>query len=531
MDLKLEKVFSLFLRKNFYYVDEKEVKLQLESHPDFPSLRSVTDTLDYLDIEHVAISVPKEALDQLPDCFLAMIDSGEARQNNLVAINKNKGKIEIHNVDQKKTVSVEEFKEQWTGVVVAIEPNVAQKGSGSFLGNILNLEGVLSALAIILALGYYVLQGPSIVSALYLITAIGGMVVSVLILREELGVGSRFVERICNATQATSCQEVLNSAGAKFYKNIGLSDLALLFFFTYVFSVLFNLISVDLLTYVNAISIPVVIYTVLYQAIKVKKWCVLCLTLSAILVAQFVIGVAFNGGFPDFAIVGFTNFILVGVLALVAWFYVKPLLQSVKEGKESQRDLLKFKKDGRIFNTLLNDGDSVINQYMPDDLNIVVGSSDAPIKLIAVTNPMCGFCKPAFEQYDKILSRFKDQVSVNFKFNVFLQDKEGPGFILAKRWVELYEQKGAEETLSSMREWFTNKNIESWKRTYGMPEKADDLSVLENHKNWSLKNEINYTPATILKGQIFPKEYELSDLIYFIDDFAPQPAEEMVENG
>ena len=530
MDLKLEKVFSIFLRKNFYYVDEKEVKLQLESHPDFPSLRSVTDTLDYLDLEHVAISVPKEAIDQLPDCFLAMIDSGDARQNNLVAIVKNKEKIDIHNVDTKKTVSPEEFKEQWTGVVVAIEPNVAQKRAGGFLGNVLNLEGVLSVIATVLVLGYYVVQEPSIASVLYILTAVGGLVVSVLILKEELGVGSRFVERICNASQATSCQEVLNSAGAKFYKNIGFSDLALLFFFTFAFSVLFNLISVDQLIYINAISIPVVLYTVLYQAIKVKKWCVLCLTLSAILIIQFGIGITVNNGFSGLEVAAFTNFILVGVLALVAWFYMKPLLQSVKEGKESQRDLLKFKKDGRIFNTLLNDGDGIAHQHMPDDLNIVIGNNEAPIKLIAVTNPMCGFCKPAFEQYDKILSRFKGQVSVNFKFNVFLQDKEGPGFILAKRWVELYEQKGGEETLNSMREWFANKNIESWKRTYGVPEQVDDLKVLENHKNWSLKNEINYTPATILKGHIFPKEYQLSDLIYFIDDFAPQKEEEMVES-
>lgn len=525
MDLKLEKVFSLFLRKNYYYVDEKEVKLQLESHPDFPSLRSVTDTLDYLDIEHVAISVPKEALDQLPDCFLAMLN--DQKQNNLVAIDKSKSKVEIHNVDSRKSVTLEEFKEMWTGVVVAVEPNVAEKGAAGRFSNLITPKSVLAFLAIVLGLFYFIQQEPPLQTVLYLITALAGVSVSILILKEELGEGSRFVERICNATQATSCQEVLNSAGAKFYKNIGLSDLALLFFSVLSFSVLFGLIDVNLLLYISAASIPVVLYTVVYQAFKVKKWCVLCLTLSAILVVQLVIGLIYFDGFSGFEIMSFFNFILVGVILLTAWFYVKPLLKSVKDSKQFERDLLKFKKDSRIFNTLLNDGNGIEFATLSNDQNVVIGSSNAAINLIAVTNPLCGYCKPAFEQYDKILSRYGDQVSVSFKFNVFLKDPESEGFLLAQRWVELYQQHGAESALKAMRDWFSKRDFASWKNDYGLPENIEDISVLENHKDWSLKNEINYTPATILKGQLFPKEYQLSDLIYFIDELSPVKENEL----
>ena len=49
----------------------RDLNLHLASHPEYPSLRSITDTLDYFDINNIAARVDKSSLSQLPRMFLA----------------------------------------------------------------------------------------------------------------------------------------------------------------------------------------------------------------------------------------------------------------------------------------------------------------------------------------------------------------------------------------------------------------------------------------------------------------------------
>ena len=526
MDLKLEKVFTLFLRKNYYFVDEKEAKLQLESHPDFPSLRAVTDTLDYLGIEHLAISVPKDALDQLPDCFLAIMDTKDKQQNSLVAVEKKNDKMIVHNVESKQQMDRDSFLEAWEGVVVAVEPNVAEKG-GRPLKGVFTPE-VLGLAALTLLLGYlFFSQEPSAPTMVYLLASLGGLGVSILILREEFGHGSKLVDRICNATQATSCQEVLTSEGAKFIGNFGLSDMGIIYFTAATLTLIAGLAVPSLLTALNLLAVPVILYTWYYQAFKVKKWCVLCLLLSAMLIAQLATGLIAQPDFTAIPLSSITNFAVVTLATALVWFYVRGLITSSKEGRKSQHDLLKFKKDTRIFQTLLQQGKTVDVQSAVTTNSLVLGNPKAATQLIAVTNPMCGYCKAAFEAYDKILTKHGDKVSVNLKFNVFILDEKNPGFRIAKRMTEIYNEKGSEQLQLSLRDWFADREEDKWFDKWGTPSEGGEHQVLDEHKTWSQQNDINYTPASILMGHLFPKEYELTDLIYFLEELGEpsHPAE------
>ncbi|MEL7147254.1 MAG: hypothetical protein AAFO69_12850, partial [Bacteroidota bacterium] len=80
----------------------------------------------------------------------------------------------------------------------------------------------------------------------------------------------------------------------------------------------------------------------------------------------------------------------------------------------------------------------------------------------------------------------------------------------------------------SHRQWFADTDPDKWFASWGTPKASAEHQVLEEHKSWSHRNDITYTPATILQGHLFPKEYELTDLIYFLEEFSEQvrPAEE-----
>lgn len=71
----LIKILQNYLKKENYNIDRNDFKLQLLSNQSYPSVKSITDTLDYFNIENIAINVPKDALDQLPDFFLAILNN------------------------------------------------------------------------------------------------------------------------------------------------------------------------------------------------------------------------------------------------------------------------------------------------------------------------------------------------------------------------------------------------------------------------------------------------------------------------
>jgi hypothetical protein len=46
------------------------------------------------------------------------------------------------------------------------------------------------------------------------------------------------------------------------------------------------------------------------------------------------------------------------------------------------------------------------------------------------------------------------------------------------------------------------------------------IEILETQYNWNFQNKLIFTPAIIINDFHFPKEYNRSDLIYFIEELA-----------
>lgn len=43
-------------------------------------------------------------------------------------------------------------------------------------------------------------------------------------------------------------------------------------------------------------------------------------------------------------------------------------------------------------------------------------------------------------------------------------------------------------------------------------------NVLLKEKIWCVENQINFTPALLVNGLVYPKEYKNEDLLFFVDD-------------
>ncbi|HHC81086.1 MAG TPA: hypothetical protein ENK46_14490, partial [Flavobacteriia bacterium] len=109
-----------FLKKEGIDVNQNELKLQLLSHPSYPSLHSVTGVLSHFGIENMALEVPKnrETLYQLPDNFITIL----SKENEFVIVTQHDTSVELlFGSKKKKIVSVNDFLDMWSGIIVVIE--------------------------------------------------------------------------------------------------------------------------------------------------------------------------------------------------------------------------------------------------------------------------------------------------------------------------------------------------------------------------------------------------------------------------
>lgn len=62
-----------YLQKKNITIDKPEFQFQIQSHPSYPSLLSIADTLSFFNIDNIATRIAKEQLDDLPNIFIALL--------------------------------------------------------------------------------------------------------------------------------------------------------------------------------------------------------------------------------------------------------------------------------------------------------------------------------------------------------------------------------------------------------------------------------------------------------------------------
>ena len=61
-------------------------------------------------------------------------------------------------------------------------------------------------------------------------------------------------------------------------------------------------------------------------------------------------------------------------------------------------------------------------------------------------------------------------------------------------------------------------SLDKWLEKWKVDVTDENFIELEKEKEWCNANNINFTPEILINGRAFPKEYDRTDLQYFIDD-------------
>lgn len=511
----LPSLVGKLLQTNRIAFDKTELAFQIQSHPSYPSLHSVTGVLDHFKVENIAATVPasKTTLDQLPDSFMAQLDS------DLVVATKTKNGLRIYDSSTKgQVLSAEEFLEKFTGIVVAAESTeetvVPEKPS--YLSNIIWAAAGLTFLAML------VIAGATITAYLFLGLFLAGTAISAAILKQESGENSTLGNAFCGeASEKKDCDAVLNSNGASILGKYKFSDLSITYFLSLSLVSVIGILQASELTiiyFATLLSLPVTLYSIYYQWLVVKKWCLLCLSIVAILWIQ----ASLTFYLADFAVVPNTlNVLLPGLISLVVfagWTYLRAKQEALRKGQNSQVAYQKFKRNFDLFSTLLYSGEA-IDTSIYDPLEIVLGNSKAPTELTIVTNPFCIHCKDVHKQVEEILGKYRDLIKITIRFNIRLEDEDSDLVRIVTRLIELNEAQGKDICLMAMSEIYGESTSEEWLEKWSDCEEPKPyIALLKKSKNWCVENKINFTPEIRINGFSFPKAYDRPDLIYFIEE-------------
>ena len=523
MQKQLSLLVDQFIAKNNIQINKEELKFQLLSHPSYPSLHSITGVLDHFSIPNLAVDLAanKNVLDQLPNCFIAgiSIEGG----NELILVEKTKNFIKItHDNKVREKLSEKTFLEKWSGIIVALEKDdsvAEEKTSGSF--KFLKWTLILTAFLIT---GAFVVLTPSIFSISHFLLSLLGFTLSVLIVKHELGIHSSFATKVCNLSEQTSCDAVLNSKGANFLGLFKLSDLSLIVFGGYMLAWLLysvgGIVNTSLFLISSLAGAVFVMYSIYYQAVVVKKWCPLCLCIGVVLLLQF--GFVFTDSTWYRSVFFDANTtVLFGigyVLLIGAWSFLKPLISKNTKFDELEVLHYKFKRNYAVFNTLSNTGSSVdSNDKITGE--IVLGNPNAPIEIILVTSPLCFYCKAAHSDIEKIFKAAKDQIKVTFRFMADPENKESLLYKSVSELLHSYHTQGEEETWQLLHDLYSeNSDIASWIKNRNIHYNPGYDNIMKAQKEWCNTNEIHYTPELFVNDKPFPKEYNRSDLLFFVDE-------------
>ena len=515
MDINYNYIFN-FLEKENIFIDKTEFLFQIKSHPDYPSLLSISDTLSFFDIENGAIRLDFDDLESLPDRFIGLLKK-ENSSPILYFIEKKGTKYFIVEDTKKLEISLTELEKRWEGILLLVENN------NIIVNNKFNkFNSFLPFLCLIIFVMMFCQFEGNYATKLFLLFPIIGILFSIAALKDLFGAKIEFINNFCNISATTSCSSIVGSSKWRIFNYINFSDLSIVFFisqFLFFITMLFsgninNFFSTQLFLLTSAF--PVILLSLYFQKYVEKKWCPICLVIISIVLAEFlyvffVLQIDFT--MPRSTILTFGKFF---IFTFTIWRILKETLLNQKELKDLQFEANRFKRNYEIFKNTLVAKSKIELPFSP----IVLGNINCETVITVITSPFCGYCKEAHEMIESLLNKHSSnlQIKIIFSSNYEYLDDESKNIYI--NLVSIYYEKGEKEFSNSLSNWFKFRDVEQLKVLMTKVNRTDEIcDTLKQQDEWCINNKFNFTPAIFINDYQYPKRfYERKSLLFFIDE-------------
>lgn len=415
------------------------------------------------------------------------------------------------------------FLDIWKGAGVQVsatkkscEPNFSEN---QYLERKIVLKRVfvlISIIAILCSAIYYsVLQPMGIYIASMVFTSIMGIFVSIMLIKKHLHIKSVIADMLCDTSKTNGCDKVTNSFHSSWLKdNYGLAEAAFSYFLV---NIIMLLVSPSLLTEVTLFvlsSFVAVIWSFLFQWIKLKAWCPLCLITDVLLTIQTLICAIYIietrkvlESAQDVFILFFLLICYLFVFVLVGAY--AGILMKNKTIFEENGQLENLKYSTNTWNALLD----IQCHYDTAPANPILASKGNDTGLPTITVIGNPYCRPCAEIHRRVSKLREYGFPIMYIFTAFSQSLLSAN----DRILGACNDKSVDETWGIISQWyesFLSEDI-SHSSLQNM-EKKELLSARKSsirQMSWVKNNHINGTPTLLVDGRNIPTGYELEDLM------------------
>ncbi|TXE06433.1 vitamin K epoxide reductase family protein [Algoriphagus aquimarinus] len=499
----------------------KYLKEKIFTHPQYPSLLGISDTLDEYGVESMAVKLGSDRLDDfpLPGIVQVSLTNGSyfnvitAVSENLVSLFDEEGK--------QRDVSRLDFLKSWTGVSLlveagedAAEPEINQKIRDQ---SIIQGIAIICGVGLLFWLGLRVIEsGISGLHLFYFVLKLLGLSISAVLLWYQQDKENPNLQKFCSGGKSADCNSVLDSKAFQWFDG-RLNPSLLAFAYYFAGAVLFTgfaFSAISLLAWLSVVTIPVVIYSLYYQAMVIKKWCRFCLIILGVLIMEsmIVFGGSFWSGGIDVSLVFLFLFLFTGMI--LGGIMIKPILGQQDEIYKSKRELAKLKSNKELFELFLLRSKKIKN--VPLGIGILLNGKTAKHQIIKVCNPYCGPCAHIHPKLESLFDRGNIDLQIIFTSGNGDEQKEK-----TIRHLLAIESKGNSNfTRHALDDWYgaEKQEYERFAANYPMNGelKLQDKKV-KLMEDWCNNEQISYTPTLFINGYELPKEYSVEDLKYLLD--------------
>lgn len=481
------------------------------TNPSNNSLWGISRMLTEYGIENVAIKIEDKS--KISDLSLPHI----SHVNNEFVVVRQVDKDKIHFIKNGKSFSLASniFFDSWSGIILltestnsSIEPNYKEHRKKTTIYNSLKyITIILVALSLLINL---LSQKPHLHTEvlLLLFSNIAGLLVGFLILNKELNLGNQIGNRICSLIKGGSCNIIANRKSSKFMGYISWSEIGIAYFLSNILSIILLPKSIHVLAVINLLALPYTIWSIWYQKIVSKQWCILCLLTQVILWISFIISTIWN--LISFRTIVITDFIHTISIYPITLLIIDLYANYIKNKIETNRtklmlNTLKYEKD--IFQYKLKK--EAYYQNITAASNIILGNSDSEHLITIFSNPHCTPCADLEDTISLILKN--TPCKVQYIFTSSKNNLKDSSKILISALINTTTNNKH----STIKEWYNEGRFAPPQFISKYNVNINDQLVIEEYEKHELFSRLcgfDSTPTILFNGYKIPGIFSLNDI-------------------
>ena len=504
----------------------RSIEQEVNTHPEYPSMQSISDALDRWKVKHIVMQLTLEKLRALDVPVIAHLKQGEFIWVTQITDSA------VHYwsaTDKEKVETLDRFEQEWSGVALAInsvddagEPDYREKRGKERKEQIFKSLIAGGILVLVTVLTWIAWANDGSLSLfpklLMFFTNVAGCYVSYLLVLQEKRQSDVLTDKFCKVGKYIDCKKVTDSKYSSFFGIISWAELGAACFGSMLLWVAVAPLSdgwLPPLGWISLLVLPFTLWSLATQAFVIRKWCLFCCALVFLLWTNAVILLVFYSQLSEPSIPNAAMLALLFIFSLVAVVEASKTIGSKARLYSQQREMEKIKYSFRTIQSHLSDTSQSIGKP-----GLSFGNPASPHDFCLFISASCSHCRKAVKELRRLIEIYPD-FSYRLLFSVNSDDFDNKTNAIINRLINLNRTMSKNDFFDMLDTWYSmpEKSMETLQKAYQLASVQDCKVEIDALYHFNRQNIIKYTPAILINEKLLSEVYSHNDLYGIVRAF------------